>query len=422
MIILGGGITGLSAGISTGGEIYEAREVAGGICTSYYLTPDKKKSFSQKDENSYRFEIGGGHWIFGNDRKILDFLYSLENFKQYQRKASIYLPDMELFIPYPIQYHLSYFPKSIRNKSLKEILNSEYTEVSTLKEWLELYFGPTLCELFFFPFHQLYTDGLYKEIAPQDKFKTPVDKELIIIGAKGDTPPVGYNTTFIYPVNGLDALINKMAKKCKLNLKRTVAKINIKRKEIEFLDGAIVKYEKIISTLPLNFMLKITDSGRESNVPYTSVIVINIGGQRGESTPDDHWVYIPKSKAGFHRVGFYSNVDKSFLPDNNRKDRVNIYVEKAYRSGKKPTELEIKRLVKEVIEELQKWKFIGKEIDVVDTTWIDIAYTWQYPDSNWREDGINFLKKNDIYQIGRYGKWQFQGIMESIKDGLEINV
>jgi hypothetical protein len=53
-------------------------------------------------------------------------------------------------------------------------------------------------------------------------------------------------------------------------------------------------------------------------------------------------------------------------------------------------------------------------------TWIEVAYTWVYPNSKWRENIIKFLRKKEIWQIGRYGKWQFQGILDSIKEGLNF--
>lgn len=154
--------------------------------------------------------------------------------------------------------------------------------------------------------------------------------------------------------------------------------------------------------------------------PYTSVLVLNIGAKKGNNCPDYHWIYLPKNNAGFHRMGFYGNVDNSFLPESSKRDnnRVSIYVEKAFIAGKKDEE-EIKQLCAEVVKELKEWNFIT-EVDVIDPTWIDVAYTLQYPDSNWREEAIKILRENDIYQIGRYGKWKFQGIAESIKDGLKI--
>ena len=197
--------------------------------------------------------------------------------------------------------------------------------------------------------------------------------------------------------------------------------IELKRKEILFEDGSGVKYEKIISTLPLNKMIRIAKIEAEISLPYTSVLVINIGAKKGEKCPNYHWIYIPKSKAGFHRVGFYSNVDSSFLPISSRKDgnRVSIYVEKAFIGGNKPDDEKLKQICNKVIEELKEWGFIS-EAEVVSPTWIDVAYTWQYPDSNWKEEAIKALRKYNIYQTGRYGKWKFQGIAESIRDGLEI--
>ena len=66
--------------------------------------------------------------------------------------------------------------------------------------------------------------------------------------------------------------------------------------------------------------------------PYSSVLVLNIGAVRGNNCPDDHWIYLPESTSGFHRVGFYSNVDRSFLPVSARKKgkHVSIYVERAF--------------------------------------------------------------------------------------------
>ena len=209
-LILGAGITGLSAGIATGARIYEAGKFPGGICASYYADARGKKSYSAVEEEAYRFELGGGHWIFGADEKIQAFIKGLVPAKSYERNSAVYFPDRDLYVPYPIQNHLSYLPADIRESAIAEILDSKPGNADTLKVWLEASFDRTLCELFFFPFHELYTTGLYSKIAPQDNFKTPVNKELLIKGAKEKTPAVGYNATFIYPRDGLDALIRNM--------------------------------------------------------------------------------------------------------------------------------------------------------------------------------------------------------------------
>jgi protoporphyrinogen oxidase len=155
--------------------------------------------------------------------------------------------------------------------------------------------------------------------------------------------------------------------------------------------------------------------------PYTSVLVLNIAADKNKCCPSEHWLYIPKSKCGFHRVGFYSNVSESFLPQgHSKKDgMVSIYVEKSFLPWKKPSKEEISRLKHSIVRELQDWNFIGAT-RIVDATWIDTAYTWEYPGSRWKSEALSFLRDFDIYQAGRYGKWKFQGIAESIIDGRAV--
>jgi len=422
--ILGAGMTGLAAGVASGLPVYEASEVPGGICSSYHMRPgDTKRLYAApKDGEAYRFELGGGHWIFGGDPLILHFVRSLAPVKSYVRKSSVFLSQKNLFVPYPIQNHLRYLGPELAAKALREMVEASMSKqpVNTMAEWLQAYFGPTLCGLFFYPFHELYTAGLYKQIAPQDVYKSPVNLNLAIQGAFAEVPPVGYNVTFVYPEEGLNVLAQRMAAQCVIHYGKKVVRIDLKEKVLYFEDGSWVNYKLILSTLPLNKVVEIADlTLDEPPDPATSVLVVNIGAKKGERCPDDHWVYIPESKAGFHRVGFYSNVDASFLPLSARKaqDRVSIYVEKAYLVDQKPNESEIKGLCQDVVQELQEWGWIG-EVEVVDATWIEVAYTWFWPGSKWREKALKALAEQGIYQIGRFGRWVFQGIAESIKDGL----
>ncbi|RMG32517.1 MAG: protoporphyrinogen oxidase-like protein, partial [Methanobacteriota archaeon] len=68
---------------------------------------------------------------------------------------------------------------------------------------------------------------------------------------------------------------------------------------------------------------------------------------------------------------------------------------------------------------LQAWQFIGQP-EVVDPTWIEVAYTWAWPGSGWRGQALRVLEEHGIFQVGRYGRWVFQGIADSIRDGFII--
>jgi protoporphyrinogen oxidase len=424
ILILGAGMSGLAAGMASQAPIYEKDCTAGGICSSYYLRPGNGERLAEPagDGESYRFEIGGGHWIFGGDPSVLRGLRSFDQLGTYSRRSSVFFGSRSLYVPYPLQNHLGALGPELAARALNEITTAPRKVPVTMKQWIAQTFGETLTELFFGPFHDLYTAGLWTRIAPQDAFKTPDSLALVLKGAFGGVPPVGYNITFVYPEKGLAALAERMAHRCGINYGKEVSRIDLSTKEIGFSDGSSVRYQTLISTLPLNRMVEMT--GILSNTkpdPYTSVLVLNIGAVKGRRCPDDHWLYTPEGRSGFHRVGFYSNVDPSFLPASRRAkaDRVAIYVERSYPGGARPSERETQAYLNDVVRELQGWGFI-EDVEVADPTWIDVAYTWSWPGSSWKQDALKALEAADIYQVGRYGRWAFQGIADSIRDGFFV--
>jgi protoporphyrinogen oxidase len=422
--ILGSGVTGLAAGWASGLVLYEAEQAPGGICSSYYVRPGCQVRLHQapEDGEAYRFELGGGHWIFGGDPAILRFIRELAPVKTYQRVSSVFFPDQGLYVPYPLQNHLGYLREDVRTTALVEMLALPKVSFRTMEEWLVQTFGTTLTHEFFGPFHELYTAGLWKRIAPQDAYKSPISIESVIRGASGATVPTGYNTSYIYPQDGLNVLAQRMAERCRIQMGKRVSRIDLQRKRVAFEDGTEAPYGTLISTLPLNKMIDMTGLKlAEAPDPYTSVLVLNIGATRGTKCPTDHWIYLPGSAAGFHRVGFYSNVDSSFLPGSSRasNNRVSIYLEKAYVGGSKPSPEEIARYAEASVKELRAWKFI-EDAEVIDPTWIDVAYTWSWPGSKWRASALKALEEHDIQMVGRYARWVFQGIADSLRDGFFV--
>jgi protoporphyrinogen oxidase len=171
-------------------------------------------------------------------------------------------------------------------QALTDMLATPKGNPKKMADWLEQCFGPKLMELFFGAFHDLYTAGLWTRVAPQDPYKSSVNTSLVIRGAFGQTPPVGYNATFIYPEQDLSISAQKMAQCCEIHYGKRVAGIDIQRKEVFFADRSAVRYETLISTLPLNKMVEMTglelDEGPD---PYTSVLVLNIGARQGFKCP-----------------------------------------------------------------------------------------------------------------------------------------
>ena len=96
-------------------------------------------------------------------------------------------------------------------------------------------------------------------------------------------------------------------------------------------------------------------------------------------------------------------------------------MERAYADGEKPTEEEIRQYGDMVVKELQQWGYIG-DAEVVDPTWIEVAYTWNWPNSGWINEASKKLEEHGIYQVGRYARWSFQGIADSIREGFHAGI
>jgi len=406
--VLGGGVSGLAAGMASGFTVLEAAETPGGICASYYLRPGSATRLSEPpaDQEAFRFELGGGHWIFGADAEVLSLLNGFCPLATYRRKATAFFPARRLHVPYPIQHHAEQLGAGMAERVLEETARAG-DAADTLRQWLEISFGPSLCREFFFPFHELYTAGLYHRIAPQDAYKSP----------KAGT---GYNVAFAYPTRGLDGLIREMAGRCRVRYASAVAAVDPRARVLRLEDGSELAYASLISTLPLNRMLELTGLSVDAPAdPWTSVLVLNIAARRGPNCPDSHWSYLPGSATGFHRVGFYDNVERSFLPRSRRagNDLASLYVERAFAGGARPTAPQCEAYAARAVAELQGWGFIGETL-LVDPTWIDVAYTWSWPGSPWKTQALAALAGAGIVQVGRYARWRFQGIAESIRDGL----
>ena len=150
----------------------------------------------------------------------------------------------------------------------------------------------------------------------------------------------------------------RIAEACDVRYGKQVASIDVRGRSLEFADGQRVVFERLISTLPLNTMLDLCAlSAGVAADPHTSVLVLNIGARKGARCPGDHWIYSVDTKNRFHRIGFYHNVDASFLPSEDRQGLASLYVERAFPGGARLNEPSMTEYTQRVIEEIQNLRF-----------------------------------------------------------------
>ena len=354
-VILGAGITGLTAGYDTEATIYESDATPGGLCKSIKI-------------NGCMVEESGGHWIFGMN-SVIDKV-----FKELQIEYSTYKKITGVHFDTIIDGSIQDFA----NRSI------EYRP-GTMKEYLFQNFGRVLCNMFFSPFNKLYTNGLYERVQNECAYKN---------SSSGPS----YNNEFIYPDNGLKFLIDSLSERINVKLDHQAYKIDTDNKRVYFSNRESVSYDTLISTVPLSNLLYMIDEYEP--LECVTTFVVNIYGDIGDRLPSHHWLYTPFG--GYYRVGFYTNVSKKFAP----KGQCMAYVE----TTKDTYTPEM------IMKDLERHGFIKKpKLGSVKN--IKCAYTYRKQGQN-IENIIKKLKEKDIHSIGRYGKWKFQGIVESMMDGL----
>ncbi len=87
----------------------EAAADPGGICSSYYVRPGTTARLARRpdDGDAYRFEIGGGHWIFGGDPSVLALLDRHSPLIAHERRAAVHLAASGATLAYPFQDHVA---------------------------------------------------------------------------------------------------------------------------------------------------------------------------------------------------------------------------------------------------------------------------------------------------------------------------
>src|SRR5262249_28804430 len=144
-------------------------------------------------------------------------------------------------------------PRDLRGAALAEILESKPGDSpESMASWLRQQFGETLYRIFFDPFHERYTAGLHGEIAPPDRYKSPIHTAQVRRGAERENTDAGYNATFLYPAGGLDGVSRWIADRCDVRYGTGVTRIDTKARSLELSDGRVLPYESVVATAPLN--------------------------------------------------------------------------------------------------------------------------------------------------------------------------
>lgn len=428
VVILGAGLTGLSCAYYLGKdfdyEVYEKEERVGGLCRSV-------------KQNGFVFDYTGHllHFQSTNTKKLLFHLLK-DNLKQHERRSWIY--SKKVYTRYPFQANTYGLPIKIIKECVLGFVQAQIEKQtprqkpsSNFYDWVLEHFGYGLAKHFMFPYNQKLWLTDLKNITCDwllNFIPVPTLKQVLQGALQKQNENIGYNACFWYPQKGgIQVLPDALSKYIKnLHLSAEAVKINLSKKEIEFKNGQKSNFDLIISTIPLPVLVGIIENATVKlrmaarNLRYISVLNINLGIKR-TNICDKHWVYFPEKEFIFYRVGFPTNFSSYLAPS----PASSCYIEIAYKDGQINVndKKQIEKITQKAISHLQKAKILKKNDKILVKNILDLKYAYVVYDFKRRQnlDLIqNYLQKNNIYSIGRYGAWKYSTMVEALAEGQQM--
>jgi protoporphyrinogen oxidase len=401
IVIIGAGISGLTAARNLDREyvLLEKENYIGGLSTQYTV-------------DGHSFDFGGHYFHFQDKAEIKTLLERVCVFKEFSRKSKTFV--LGRFVPFPVQFHLSSLPAGVRERIVKEVVETPFTHADNLHDFLEANFGKTLFGLFFKPFlSKYYNVDLRELVSDMDRGSIPPpDRKRIAAGAAGKTfHDAGYNPVFYYPETSLRDFIESYAAVIdpkRIHLNEEVIGIDTHKRIVKTTDREY-HYDRLITSMPLKRLLEIITPRNSlpsaGELSHVSTLLVNVILKRKRRR--FHWVYVADSKLPFYRVGFYPVHPCRAC-----------YLERTVSPGYIIDREKLRGEIEYTLRELGLVE--GRdEVEFFDARVIPVSYILFTRE--WRRVvpfALEVLEAYGIYSIGRYGSWNYSSMSDDIRGAL----
>lgn len=416
LLILGAGMAGLGAGIEAQRKgidslILEADARIGGLCKNTTV-------------HGCDFDFGPKILILddsANSKDILSFLG--DNYEKYPMQESVYLDKFGL-LGFPLQRNLIDLPEAERTTILSEIESIGTTQrvVNNYRDWLISNYGTYLSENILIPYEekkwQTSTDKLDYEWALSRPVKVMFDE--IQKGARSKLPP---NKHYYYPkVGNISTISESMAKSAgPLRVSSGADVIDVANKFVES-NGERFYYDKLISTVPLDYALNITkgisleSTAKPDTLQRLAIRVFNLVF-KGSFELNGTAIYFPEKQYLFRRVSILQNLCPALARDGLTPISVEVSLDLA---DEKLSQGEMAEKVIEQLQSIPQFTQLGAPISH-ETLEIDFAYPLQTKGlRNFVREAHDVYRQYDVYHCGRGGNFDYCNSDLAYKQGKDL--
>ena len=303
----------------------------------------------------------------------------------------------DTWVPYPFQNNIRYLPKEVTYECLTGLVEAQtkrdHKAAKNFKEFMDAVFGDGIAKHFMKPYNFKVwahpAEMMNKEWIGERVAVLDINRAIKNVVLGTDDFGWGPNNQFKFPLfGGTGEFYRRFGKPLEghVNLNKTVDFINLTKKEVRFKDGEIVKYDKLITAMPLDKLCNDVLNGevpREikkatASLRHSGGYMVGIGiKQPCPSTKS--WMYFPEDNCPFYRVTYLSNYSPYMTPD--KRPHYSLLCETSY-SEFKP--VDGKTIVDDTIQGLVNAGLIKDEDrkDIVDTWVYHADYSYPTPASS----------------------------------------
>ncbi|WP_392564223.1 FAD-dependent oxidoreductase [Orbus wheelerorum] len=417
VIILGGGIAGISAGYHLkkrciNNIIFEKDPDWGGLCGNFTI-------------DGFRFD------------RFVHFSFAPDESDQRLFAGNI---GMYEHTPFPSNYYRGYWLRHPAQNNLAPLTVDEkvkiiadfvtrpqkdVSEINNYDEWLRVQYGNYFAENFPFAYTRKYWGLEAKELETKwvgIRMYTPDIKQVLAGSFQTQEECFYFAKKMFYPKKGgFKSILNDCREGLDIRLNKKVIEINPSSKTIKFSDDTIAEYDRLISTLPLPEIIKMLPNVTENvlkaarDLRYTCGYQISLGFNR----PDIAkylWFYIYDEDILSSRV--YSPNLKS--PDNVPEGCSSLQAEVFFDNKAQRPSADI--VLQNTINKLIEMKiFDENDLIVKDIRFEPYANVTFVPSiyEN-RKIILDYLDTLGITSIGRFGKWEYAWTHQAFADGKDL--
>jgi len=424
VVILGGGLTGLSTASHLGGiesVVLEREREVGGLCRT-------------TEEEGFTFDCTG-HLLHLRDPRTRDLVERLlpGALATHERNAQIH--SKGVLTAYPFQANLHGLPVPVITECVagfvEALLRREREgepdiEGMSFRAWAESTFGRGIAEHFMVPYNaKLWRTDLDEIECGWVSWSIPRPSlQEVLGGAFGATVRgLGYNPTFLYPRRGgIRVLPEALAARAgEVRLGAEVAAIDARARTVSMRTGETWTYEALISTLPLDRLLAMTtglpDDLGEVGRRLRAVRVLNIClGIDRKHLSRAHWIYFPEPEYSFYRIGFPSSLSPSMAP----RGCSSVWAE---RSLGRAESFEHQEAVATTVSDLRRAGILRRTDRVIYSRVgvLDPAYViYDHHRARNVPRAIESLADAGIHSAGRFGAWEYSSMEAAIRSGADL--